>query len=229
MTRASLGTASDAECLRAEVGREPANERSVQVPEAEDPAAAHAGAALQQVHAPAALVTVGRESRCRGRCRILPWSSWRVRQMLIRRLRASDRSRALIIPARARAFAIAMDLGSVRLAAMSRAVPSQPALPIDDVLAPLRAALAAHPNVVLQAPPGAGKTTRVPLALRDAGVAGRPAHRDAGAETSGRARRCAIHGARRSANQWVRRWASARAARRVSGRAPGSKSSRKAS
>ena len=51
---------------------------------------------------------------------------------------------------------------------MSRAVPSQPALPIDDVLPPLRAALAAHANVVLQAPPGAGKTTRVPLALRDA-------------------------------------------------------------
>jgi ATP-dependent helicase HrpB len=51
---------------------------------------------------------------------------------------------------------------------MSRAVPSQSALPIDDVLPPLRAALAAHPNVVLQAPPGAGKTTRVPLALRDA-------------------------------------------------------------
>jgi ATP-dependent helicase HrpB len=50
---------------------------------------------------------------------------------------------------------------------MSRAVPSQPALPIDDVLPPLRAALAAYPNVVLQAPPGAGKTTRVPLALRD--------------------------------------------------------------
>ncbi|MBW8771117.1 MAG: ATP-dependent helicase HrpB [Gemmatimonadetes bacterium] len=51
---------------------------------------------------------------------------------------------------------------------MSRAVPSQPALPIDEVLTPLREALAAQPNVVLQAPPGAGKTTRVPLALRDA-------------------------------------------------------------
>jgi len=41
-------------------------------------------------------------------------------------------------------------------------------LPIDDVLAPLREALAAHSTVVLQAPPGAGKTTRVPLALLDA-------------------------------------------------------------
>jgi len=41
-------------------------------------------------------------------------------------------------------------------------------LPIDDVLFPLREALSAHTTVVLQAPPGAGKTTRVPLALLDA-------------------------------------------------------------
>jgi ATP-dependent helicase HrpB len=41
-------------------------------------------------------------------------------------------------------------------------------LPIDAVLDELRAALAQAPNVVLQAPPGAGKTTRVPLAVRDA-------------------------------------------------------------
>jgi ATP-dependent helicase HrpB len=40
-------------------------------------------------------------------------------------------------------------------------------LPIDGVLAPLRDALARSSNVVLQAPPGAGKTTRVPLALLD--------------------------------------------------------------
>ena len=38
-------------------------------------------------------------------------------------------------------------------------------LPIDDVLPDLRAALAAHRSVVLQAPPGAGKSTVVPLAL----------------------------------------------------------------
>ncbi|MDX1548154.1 MAG: ATP-dependent helicase HrpB, partial [Rhodothermales bacterium] len=38
-------------------------------------------------------------------------------------------------------------------------------LPIDAVLPDLRAALRAHAGVVLQAPPGAGKTTRVPLAL----------------------------------------------------------------
>ncbi|HET7588378.1 MAG TPA: ATP-dependent helicase HrpB [Gammaproteobacteria bacterium] len=38
-------------------------------------------------------------------------------------------------------------------------------LPIDDTLPALRKALAARPNVVLHAPTGAGKTTRVPLAL----------------------------------------------------------------
>lgn len=40
-------------------------------------------------------------------------------------------------------------------------------LPIEEALPALRAALAAHDAVVLQAPPGAGKTTRVPLALLD--------------------------------------------------------------
>jgi ATP-dependent helicase HrpB len=38
-------------------------------------------------------------------------------------------------------------------------------LPIDDALPRLTAALRARPNAVLVAPPGAGKTTRVPLAL----------------------------------------------------------------
>src|SRR4051812_300048 len=38
-------------------------------------------------------------------------------------------------------------------------------LPIEDALPALRAALADSRAVVLQAPPGAGKTTRVPLAL----------------------------------------------------------------
>ncbi len=47
-------------------------------------------------------------------------------------------------------------------------------LPIDDVLASLRESLAARPNLALVAPPGAGKTTRVPLALLDeAWAAGR--------------------------------------------------------
>ena len=41
------------------------------------------------------------------------------------------------------------------------------ALPIDDVLPRLCAALAQGGQAVLQAPPGAGKTTRVPLALMD--------------------------------------------------------------
>jgi ATP-dependent helicase HrpB len=44
-------------------------------------------------------------------------------------------------------------------------IPSLPSLPIDSALPPLRAALAEHGRAVLQAPPGAGKTTRVPLAL----------------------------------------------------------------
>jgi ATP-dependent helicase HrpB len=41
-------------------------------------------------------------------------------------------------------------------------------LPIEAVLERLAEALAAAPNAVLMAPPGAGKTTRVPLALLDA-------------------------------------------------------------
>jgi ATP-dependent RNA helicase HrpB len=41
----------------------------------------------------------------------------------------------------------------------------QSGLPIDSALPALRAAVAAHANVVLQAPPGAGKSTGVPLAL----------------------------------------------------------------
>ena len=43
-----------------------------------------------------------------------------------------------------------------------------PPLPVDAVLPDLVRALGAHPAAVLQAPPGAGKTTRVPLALLDA-------------------------------------------------------------
>ncbi len=39
--------------------------------------------------------------------------------------------------------------------------------PIDHILPELRAAIREHPAVVLQAPPGSGKTTRVPLALLD--------------------------------------------------------------
>lgn len=49
-----------------------------------------------------------------------------------------------------------------------------PALPVDAVLPALRSALAGGTSAVLVAPPGAGKTTRVPLALLDeAWMAGR--------------------------------------------------------
>src|SRR5262245_48927195 len=47
-----------------------------------------------------------------------------------------------------------------------------PPLPIDDVLPDVVAALKSSAAVVLKAPPGAGKTTRVPPALLDAGLAG---------------------------------------------------------
>lgn len=43
-------------------------------------------------------------------------------------------------------------------------------LPIDDALPALIAALQSHGRAVLQAPPGAGKTTRVPLAMLAAGL-----------------------------------------------------------
>ena len=45
-------------------------------------------------------------------------------------------------------------------------------LPIDAALPDLIAALRRHRHAVLQAPPGAGKTTRVPLALHGAGLTG---------------------------------------------------------
>ena len=41
-------------------------------------------------------------------------------------------------------------------------------LPIDSLLPQIQSSLAQHPRLVLEAPPGAGKTTRVPLALLDA-------------------------------------------------------------
>ena len=44
-------------------------------------------------------------------------------------------------------------------------------LPIDPILPELVEALRNHGRAVLQAPPGAGKTTRVPLALLEAGIA----------------------------------------------------------
>ena len=47
------------------------------------------------------------------------------------------------------------------------------ALPIDALLPEITAALARAGTLVIEAPPGAGKTTRVPRALLDAGVAER--------------------------------------------------------
>jgi ATP-dependent helicase HrpB len=47
-----------------------------------------------------------------------------------------------------------------------------PQLPIDSLLPEIVEALRAAPGVVVEAPPGAGKTTRVPPALLDAGLAG---------------------------------------------------------
>ncbi|MGN7727052.1 ATP-dependent helicase HrpB [Luteimonas sp. 22616] len=44
----------------------------------------------------------------------------------------------------------------------------EPEFPISPLLPDIRASLAAHPRLVLEAPPGAGKTTQVPLALLDA-------------------------------------------------------------
>ncbi|MBV9124398.1 MAG: ATP-dependent helicase HrpB [Planctomycetes bacterium] len=49
----------------------------------------------------------------------------------------------------------------------------RPSLPIDDVLPQLLEALRRSACVVLRAPPGAGKTTRVPPAILDAGLAER--------------------------------------------------------
>ena len=50
--------------------------------------------------------------------------------------------------------------------------PPRPQLPIDAVLPDVLAALRAGRSLVVEAPPGAGKTTRIPLALLDAGLAG---------------------------------------------------------
>jgi ATP-dependent helicase HrpB len=47
-------------------------------------------------------------------------------------------------------------------------LPADPPLPIESALPELLATLATSRNAVLQAPPGAGKSTRVPLALLDA-------------------------------------------------------------
>ncbi len=45
-------------------------------------------------------------------------------------------------------------------------------LPIDALLRDIIRSLRESPNLVIEAPPGAGKTTRVPPALLEAGLAG---------------------------------------------------------
>ncbi|GAC1339921.1 MAG: ATP-dependent helicase HrpB [Myxococcales bacterium] len=62
-------------------------------------------------------------------------------------------------------------IGRVYPSVVERALP-RIALPIDDALAAIVAHLRAGPALVLEAPPGAGKTTRVPPALLDAGLSG---------------------------------------------------------
>ncbi|RAN75244.1 ATP-dependent helicase HrpB [Bacillus sp. SRB_336] len=48
-------------------------------------------------------------------------------------------------------------------------ISATPIFPITPLLPQISQSLAAHPRLVLEAPPGAGKTTQVPLALLDAG------------------------------------------------------------
>ena len=62
-------------------------------------------------------------------------------------------------------------MSTVCMAKRGRPYPSRvnnASFPIDALLPAIRTSLAEHPRLVLEAPPGAGKTTRVPLALLDA-------------------------------------------------------------
>src|SRR5690242_18670948 len=59
-----------------------------------------------------------------------------------------------------------LDIQTVRCRAMSARIATD--LPIEPLIPEILGALAAAPNLVLEAPPGAVKTTRVPLALLDA-------------------------------------------------------------
>ena len=51
---------------------------------------------------------------------------------------------------------------------MQRSYNARMHFPIAELLPSIRESLATHPRLVLEAPPGAGKTTQVPLALLDA-------------------------------------------------------------
>ena len=91
-------------------------------------------------------------------------------------------------------------------------------LPIDEALPALTAALRAANAAVLVAPPGAGKTTRVPLVLARRAVGDRTEDPRAGAAPDRGARRRRPHGgdawARRSARRSACACASARRCRR---------------
>lgn len=63
-----------------------------------------------------------------------------------------------------------MTLLGAGLLAVERAVTQSRALPVDELLGPLVSALESNRAVVVEAPPGAGKTTRVPRALLEANV-----------------------------------------------------------
>jgi len=54
----------------------------------------------------------------------------------------------------------------VLMKSMKKALEGKP-YPIDDILPEIKETVLANPSVVLQAPPGSGKTTRTPLALLD--------------------------------------------------------------
>src|SRR5687768_11653564 len=136
---AALCTAPHAKDLGAEVRKQSSHERAVQVAVAEDAATAGADAALDQVDSPTALVAVGRD------------------------LGAAEE----LDPGHAQSYPVSVHSGHTARRIDSGMTPPA-SLPIDDVLPALLRQLAGRSAVVLQAPPGAGKTTRVPLAVLDA-------------------------------------------------------------
>ena len=117
---------------------------------------------------------------------------------------------------------------------MTRPLDFSSPLPIDAALPELTAALRAGNTAVLVAPPGAGKTTRVPLVLAEEPWASRPISaqkpRASWCWNRGGSRRGPRPSAwpRRSARRSARRWACACASARRCRRAPASRSSPRA-
>ena len=110
---------------------------------AQNASAVRAYTALDQVDTPVTLVTV------RGDLRAAKEFDFRHR------------------PARCASSGRSQSLRYILAAMASSDDPIVPSLPVEQVLPALRDALATSVSAVLQAPPGAGKTTRVPLALLD--------------------------------------------------------------